>query len=251
MKRKLPSSPAAVLTAMALLAPSSARADWELWTPVELRVPVLRTPTPDRGRLDWRVIAEARHAGRTEGLQQLFFRTGPLVYLTRFLFVGVHAAFVADALGGAPPIRMEEELRAEVEPTFFGRLGPFTWVSRNRLEYRWRQTYQRLRARSQLRVNYAPQGWRVMPFLQTELLVDLTDTRLSDATLAPSVQPTPGLNQTRSFAGLGLQVLPRVRVDVSFLLRSRLVPGTSPGTFDTTLDQGLWLQLFIDIPPTN
>lgn len=241
----------AALVALAVLGlPSAARADWELWMPVEVRVPVLRAPAQTWGRVDWRIIAESRFSGRTEGLEQLFFRTGPVVYVTPFLFVAAHVSFSADALASAAPVRMEQEVRGELEPTFFGRLGVFTFVSRNRVEYRWRQTFQRLRARTQLRANLAPAGWRVMPFLQGELLFDLTDTRLGGASAA-GVPPTPGLGQVRNFAGVGLQLTPNVRLDVAYLLRVRQVAAVAPGTFDHTLDHGLWLQLFMDVPPLS
>lgn len=236
----------AALAALGTLSlPAPARADWEIWMPVEVRVPVLRAPTPTWGRVDWRVIAEGRFSGRTEGLEQLFFRTGPVVYVTPFLFVAAHATFSVDALAGAAPIRMEQEVRGELEPTLFGRLGDFTFVSRNRLEYRWRQTFQRLRARTQLRANLAPAGWRVMPFLQAELLFDLTDTRTDGA------PPTPGLGQVRTFAGAGLQLSPNVRLDVAYLLRVRQVAAATAGAFDHTLDHGLWLQLFMDVPTAS
>lgn len=241
----------AAIVALAASAPTEARADWEIWMPVEVRVPVLRAPTPTRGRLDWRIIAEPRLSGRTEGLETLFFRTGPVVYVTPFLFVAAHVTFLADALSGPSPIRMEEEIRGELEPTFFGRLGHFTFVSRNRIEYRWRQTFQRLRARSQLRANLAPLGWRVMPFLQGELLFDLTDTRLDDPATAAAVSPTPGLGQVRTFAGVGLQLAPHIRLDVALLVRARPVASSTPGRFDTALDQGLWLQLFMDVPAAS
>ncbi len=240
---------AALAFAAVLSTPSVARADWEIWMPVEVRVPVLRAPTPTLGRVDLRLISEARFSGRTEGLEQIFFRIGPVVYLTDFMFVGAHVSYSADALGGPTPIRMEEEVRAELEPNFFGRLGVFTLASRNRLEYRWRQTFQRLRFRSQLRVNLAPRGWRVMPFLQGEALFDLTDTRRDDPATAASAPPAPQLGQVRTFAGVGLQLTSNVRLDVGFLMRVRQVAGPSVGTFSNTLDEGLWMQLFVDIPP--
>ena len=241
---------AALAALMAL--PATARADWEIWMPVEVRVPVLRAPSPTWGRVDWRFISEARFSGRTEGLETLFVRMGPAVYLTPFLFVAAHVTYLADALGGTAPVRMEEEIRAELEPTLFGRLGPITLVSRNRFEYRWRQTFERTRLRTQLRANLAPQGWRVMPFVQGELLFDLTDTRLDNPATAAAVSPTPGLGQVRAMAGVGLQLASNVRLDVGLLLRSRQVAvASAPGTFAGTLDEGLWMQLFVDIPPAH
>ncbi len=224
--------------------PATARADFEFWVPVEFRVPVLRTPTPTWPRLDWRVIAEARFAGRFNGAEQVFFRIGPVLYVSPWFFVAAHGVVAADALAttAGMPARMEEELRAEIEPTFFGRIGPFTLVNRNRFEYRWRQTYDRTRARVLLRVNLAPLGWRVLPFAQDEILVDVTDSRAANPA---SVPPAPGLNQNRVMAGVGFQLLPSVRLDVAALLRARQVPGQS----DWALDAGPWIQLFVDITP--
>lgn len=242
---------AALALASVLATPSVARADWEVWLPVEVRVPVLRAPSPTWGRVDWRLISEARFSGRTEGLEQLFVRTGPVAYLTPFMFVAAHVTYLTDALGGPAPIRMEQEIRAELEPNFFGRIGVFTLASRNRLEYRWRQTFERLRLRSQLRVNLAPPGWRVMPFVQGEGLFDLADSRSDDPAAAAAVPPTPGLGQLRGFVGAGLQLTSNVRLDVGLLLRSRQVAAATPGELDHTLDQGLWMQLFMDVPTAS
>lgn len=239
---------AAVAAAVVTGAPAAARADWEIWMPVELRVPMLGAPEPTWGRVDWRFISEGRFSGRTRGLEQLFMRVGPVVHVAPFFFVAAHVSFSVDALAGPAPIRMEEEVRAELEPTFSGRAGPFTLASRNRIEYRWRQTFQRTRARTQLRVNLAMPRWRVVPFLQGELLFDLVDTRKDDPATAAAVPPTPGLGQVRSFAGVGLQLAPHMRLDVALLVRVRQVETRTPGVYDSTLDQGLWVQFFMDVP---
>lgn len=237
----------ALLAALACSAPAVARADWEIWLPMEVRVPILRAPSPGWGRVDWRIVSEGRFSGRTEGLEQLFVRTGPVVYVTPFLFVAAHVAYSVDALAGPPPVRMEQEVRAELEPNFFGRLGPITLASRNRLEYRWRQTFERVRLRTQLRANLAPRDWVVMPFVQAELLFDLTDTRPDGP--GTSTPPTPGFNQWRAFAGAGLQLAPNVRLDLGVVVRSRQVAAAVAGDFDRTLDVGPWVQLFVDVPP--
>ncbi len=78
-----------------------------------------------------------------------------------------------------------------------------------------------------------------------ELLFGLTDTCGDNLVTVP---PTPRLNQVRGFAGVGLQVASNVRLDVGFLMRSRPVPAVVPRTFDHALDEGLWLQLFVDVP---
>lgn len=88
-----------------------------------------------------------------------------------------------------------------------------------------------------------------MPFLQGKALFDLTDTRRDDPATAVSAPPAPQLGQIRTYAGVGLQLTSNVRLDVGLLVRVRQVAGASPGTFDSTLDEGLWMQLFVDIPP--
>ncbi|MBL8681770.1 MAG: DUF2490 domain-containing protein [Myxococcales bacterium] len=226
---------------------TDARADFEFWSPIEVRVPIVRTPSPTWPRVDLRLIGEPRFAVRFNGLEQLFFRAGPVVYFTPWMFVGAHGTVLADALvtPAGMPTRLEEEVRAELEPNFFGRLGPITLASRNRLEYRWRQTFQRLRFRTQLRVNLAPVGWVVMPFVQDELLFDLWDTRVSaDAMLPAGVSPTPGFNQNRTMVGVGVQLTSSIRLDVSALVRVRQQPGMA----EWAVDVGPWIGLFVDVP---
>jgi hypothetical protein len=225
------------------LSAQDARADFEPWTPVEVRVPVVSAATPTWPRLDLRVAGEARFASRFNGAETLFLRVGPVLYCTPWFFVAAHGTVLSDALATAPgmPTRMEEETRAELEPTFFGRVGPFTLVNRNRAEFRWRQTFQRVRLRTQLRVNLSPTGWRVIPFVQDELLFDTWDTR---APTTAGVPPTPGLNQNRTMLGVGLQLADNVRLDLGLLLRIRQQPGMS----DWALDYGPWIQLFVDVP---
>lgn len=193
------------------------------------------------------MVFEPRFAGRFNGVEQLFVRTGPVVYFTPWFFLAAHATVLADALSttAGMPTRMEEEARAELEPNFFGRIGPFTIANRNRFEYRWRQTSQRVRLRTQLRVNLAPQGWRVMPFVQDELLLDAWDSRIpADGTLPSGVAPTPGLNQNRTIVGVGFQLSGNVRLDVAMLIRARQQPGMT----DWAVDLGPWIQIFVDAP---
>jgi hypothetical protein len=244
MTARLGSLALAAPLALALLtAPQAARADFEAWSPFEVRVPLVSASAPSWPRLDLRLVGEARFATRLQGASTLFLRVGPVLYLTPWLFVAAHGTILSDALSttAGMPTRMEEEARAELEPTFFGRIGPLTLVHRNRAEFRWRQTFQRVRLRTQLRVNLAPQGWRVMPFVQDELLFDTWDSR--DPTAA-GVAPTPGLNQNRTMLGVGLQVADHVRLDLALLLRARQQPGMT----DWALDVGPWIQLFVDVP---
>ncbi|MFO0558049.1 MAG: DUF2490 domain-containing protein [Polyangiales bacterium] len=252
-KRTLRASSGAAIAAVAVAAAgltasaSASAGDFEVWLPVEIRVPVVQSATPNWPRVDWRMAFEARFAGRYNGAEQIFLRTGPIVYFTPWFFLATHGSLLADALSttAGMPTRMEEEVRAELEPNFFGRIGPFTLASRTRFEYRWRQTFQRIRLRTQLRVNLAPQGWRVMPFVQDELLLDTWDSRIpADGTLPTGVAPTPGLNQNRTMVGVGLQLSGNVRLDVGMLIRARQQPGMT----DWAVDLGPWIQVFVDAP---
>lgn len=247
-KRRLRAGLSAALAAAVMTAGQRASAgDFELWLPIEVRVPVVSNATPSWPRVDWRVALEARFAPRFNGAEQIFLRTGPIVYVTPWMFVAAHGSLLADALSttAGMPTRMEEEARAELEPNFFGRIGPFTIANRLRFEYRWRQTYQRVRIRNQLRINLAPQGWRVLPFVQDEVLLDTWDSRIpADGTLPAGVAPTPGINQNRLMFGVGFQVASNIRIDVGMLVRARQQPGMA----DWAVDMGPWLQLFMDVP---
>lgn len=185
------------------LASASARADGEAWIWLENRVPVVRADRPTFPRTDWRTLADFRLNTRSSGLQQAFFRTGPLFFLTDFLFVGAHGTIYADRL---PTGAFDQEARLELEPNLFWRLGDFTFNERNRGEYRWRESGVRWRYRNQIRVNYAPIGARWIPFFWDELLVDLSGL---------------GVNQNRAQLGLGRMINRTTRVDLGYMVRSR------------------------------
>lgn len=192
--------------ALAAMAPGVAKADGEVWLWSEQRLPLTGSTTAVP-RVSLRVFADVRLSGRSEGLAQAFLRVGPLVHVTPWLFVGAHGTVYADRLASG---QFAQELRAELEPNLFGRVGPFTFNDRNRLEYRYRTTGERWRYRNQLRVNYAPPGARWIPFVWDELLVDLSGD---------------GVHQNRAEIGLGRMLGDRSRVDVGYLFRSRLEAG--------------------------
>jgi hypothetical protein len=64
--------------------------DFEVWLPVEIRVPVVQSATANWPRVDWRMALEARFAGRYNGAEQIFLRTGPIVYVTPWFLIWVH-----------------------------------------------------------------------------------------------------------------------------------------------------------------
>ncbi|MBX3189179.1 MAG: DUF2490 domain-containing protein [Labilithrix sp.] len=209
----------------ALTAPRAARADGEAWFWIENRVPVVRTDTPAFPRLDWRVAADVRFAKRAGGIAQAFLRTGPLLYTTDWMFVGLHGVVYSDRL---PTGAHDQEARVEVEPNFFGRVGDFTFNERNRLESRWRDSGHRWRYRKQLRVNYAPKGAKWIPFMWDEILVDLSGL---------------GVNQNRLEFGLARMLSDTTRLDVGYMIRSR------EDVVGWAHDHILNLYLFIDVVP--
>lgn len=207
------------------LVPASARADGEAWVWVENRIPVVRADVPGYPRVDWRVFADFRMNKRSGGLAQAFFRTGPLVFPTSFMFVGVHGTIYSDRLASGVH---DQEARLELEPNFFGRLGDFTFNDRNRGEYRWRESGVRWRYRNQLRVSYAPIGAKWIPFVWDEVLADLSGL---------------GVNQNRFQVGLGRMLNPTTRLDVGYMIRSR--EDASGWAHDHVLN----LYLFMDVVP--
>jgi hypothetical protein len=220
-----PSAVAALTLVAALLAPALARADGEVWVWTENRLPVVRADEPRFPRVDWRIFTDFRANSRSDGLAQAFLRSGPLVFVTPFLFVAAHGTIYSDRLASG---EHDQEARLELEPNFFGRLGDFTYNDRNRLEVRWRESGERLRYRNQLRVNYAPPGARWIPFVWDEFLVDLSGL---------------GLNQNRFEVGLGRTLGAATRLDVGYMIRSR--EEASGWAHDHVLN----VYLFFDVTP--
>lgn len=214
----------ATVVVATLAAPAPARADGELWLWAETRVPVVRAPRPEFPRVDWRVFTDFRLNTRNEGLHQAFLRTGPLVFATDFLFVGLHGTVYADRQATGA---FGQEARLELEPNVFFRWGDFTFNDRNRGELRFRDGATRTRYRNQLRVSYAPEGARWIPFAWDEVLVDLAGL---------------GFHQNRLEFGLGRMLDPRTRLDVGYLFRSRK---EQPGWAH---DHILNVAIFFDVP---
>lgn len=191
--------------AIALLAPAAAHADQELWLWSEVRLPVA-SAEEFPVRTTFRIWNDVRFSRRRDGLHQVFVRVGPLFDLTPWLFVGVHFTVYADKLATG---EFDEERRGELEPNLHFRWGSFTFNDRNRLEYRWRESGDGFRYRNQLRVNYAPENARWIPFLWDEVLVPLTEG---------------GFLQNRLMGGLGFMTSPSTRIEAGYMFRSREEP---------------------------
>ena len=232
LRMRTPLSPRSLAVAVAialvvavLLPRAEARSDQGAWLWFEYRQPVVGEA--DRfPRLSWRVSLDSRFLADRGGLAQQFLRTGPLVDVTSWLYIAIHGTSFADL---HPDGVGDREYRFELEPTFQGRLGDFTWSDRNRFEYRWRETVQRTRYRNQLRVNYAPVGARWIPFVWNEALIDLS----------------AGYNENRLFGGLARMLAPNIRLEGGYLLRSR---STDDGWAQ---DHVGVLSLFIGWPPAK
>jgi hypothetical protein len=225
MRRSLLRLRLVYLACLALaLAPATARADGEVWLWAETRVPVVRAERPAFPRVDWRIFTDVRMNARNDGLHQSFLRSGPLLFATDFLFVGLHGTVYADRQATGV---FGQEARIELEPNFFFRWGDFAFNDRNRGELRFRSGEQRTRYRNQLRVSYAPKGARWIPFVWDELLVDLAGQ---------------GVHQNRFQTGLGRMLDERTRLDVGYMFRSRKEQGS------WSHDHILNVSIFFDAP---
>jgi hypothetical protein len=191
-----------------LAAPASA--DVESWSWIETRIPLSNGQHGLPHSL--RTWTDARFGGRYTGMGALFLRVGPIWELHPNLFLAVHGT--SYGLQPSPGV-FEQEYRAEVEPNLRGRWGDWVLGDRNRMELRWRPSGAsagpRWRYRNLLRVNYQPLEARWIPFVWNEALIDLSGSLYSE---------------NRAAAGVGYQFNNGVRVDLAYLLRSRLTAGS-------------------------
>lgn len=195
---------AAQLTLLSLfcLSPSIARADDGAWFWVEYRQRLWDAP-PNTPRLSLRLFSDTRFS-TTRGVLQQFLRVGPVFDVTSWFVLAVHGTVYADRQADD---RFQPEARLELEPTFQVQLGPIHLADRNRLEYRWRETVQRVRYRNQLRVRIVKPGWVLQPFVWNEFLFDLS----------------AGFNENRLLMGVGFKLTENITLDLGYQLRSRVV----------------------------
>jgi len=214
------------LAALLLLAfAATARADEGAWVWFEYRQPIIGD-SATLPRLSLRFWSDTRFSAERGGIGQQFVRIGPIFDVTSWFFLAVHGTIYVDRAANGTA---EQEARLEIEPNFVWRLGPLTFSDRNRLEYRFRESVQRVRYRNQIRVNYSPVGAKWIPFVWNEFLVDLR----------------AGYNENRLAAGLGRMLAPNVRLEAAYLLRSRL-----PGA-EWVHDHIGILYLFVGLPPVK
>lgn len=215
------------ITLLGLLLPfaisTQARADVESWNWIEYRLPIVGE-NQNFPKTSLRVFTDARLNARSNGLDNLFLRVGPLVDVTPWMFVGFHGTLLADRLANGD---FEQEVRAEIEPNIYGRFGDFTYNDRNRLEYRMRPTSGKFRYRNQLRVNYAPKDAKIIPYIWDEVLIDLAGEYF---------------NQNRATIGFGIVFNENTRLDLGYILRTRYENQKWEN------DHIALVSLFVDIP---
>lgn len=197
--------PFATLLLGAILAaglPAPAHAGEEAWVGAETRLNL--SDEPKRfPRVALRLVSEARFSNAADGVYFVLFRAGPLLHLADWAFVGLHAT----AIGlRQRDDRFEQQYRLEVEPTFQGTLGQVDWADRNRVELIWHDARPQWRYRNLGRLNFGPTEWNVRPFVWNEVLFDLGAAKF---------------DQNRFSLGAGVRLLPQVRLDAGWVLRSR------------------------------
>lgn len=211
-------------------ASAPARADLEVWTPVEARGSLGPAPgswAPSK----WRAIVEWRQKLDATRGTQVFMRTGPMWEFGGGNFLALHGtASLERPAGPGGPWGLERRL--ELEPNFRFDLPALALnlTDRNRLELR--DTISaglRWRYRNLLRLNYT--GWgAVAPFVWDEVLWDLSGA---------------GFNQNRLSVGLAFVPKAGSRIDVGLLQRLRRADERSPWDADF----GLVLSFFADPGP--
>ncbi len=193
----------AFASALVLGAPP-ARADGQVWTGLESRV----RASDQRGLVPSYVrwVNESRFGGRKDGLSFLLLRLGPMWELHRNVLFNLNGVQLieADRAGVLRP-----ESRIEVEPNLRGRLGPFTSNVRQRMEVRWQRAEATYRYRLQVRLNYQPDGTRIVPYVSSEIFF-LTRARVGEV---------------RSAVGLSFIASEHLRLDFAYVIRPRQFAG--------------------------
>ncbi len=214
----------AIVGVLALIvAPSAARADGEawLWTDHQVR---LVDGTPDVPRTNMRFTTNARLSGRADGLDFGLARLGPVFTIAPWLTTAATGAAVSLRSGGGAFV---QEYRAELDLVPHGVLGDFTFASRNRFEYVWREAGPFTRYRNMVRVTYAPPHAKWIPFA------------FIDVFLRPTTEPH--LQETWAALGLGRVLGGGSRLDVAYMLRAREGNGGE-------VDHVLWMMMFFGAP---
>lgn len=219
---------AAVALALGLagiLPPLPARADDSgAWLWIEGRVPVVRKPLAEAGRIDFRVFGDFETSMRARGANFVQARMGPLFFLTDWLFIAPQASVAATRTAEGS---WQQQAWLELEPNFFGAIGDFVILDRHRGEYRYRDgARDSWMYRNMLRVAYAPEGASVIPFVSDEIWIN--------ATLGQLVE-------NRASIGVGFLASASTRFDIAYMFRSSK-------TSDWGNQHVLSLFVFLDAP---
>ncbi len=219
--RIAPLAVAAGVTAACALSSASARASGEVWVWYEHQVR-LHDPSPALPRVDLRVMSNARFSGRSDGLELMLVRVGPILHAAPWLAVATHATAVASRTATRA---FQQEYRWEIDLVPHFRVGDVIVLDRNRFAYINRPGAPFNRYRQMLQLTYAPKGAKWMPFAFHEMFFPITKPELAETWTA--------LGVGRSVGG--------VRVDLAYMLRARF-----SGSGET--DHVAWLAVVLPVP---
>jgi hypothetical protein len=187
-------------TVLAGLLPARARADGEIWSSFEARLPVSDS-LPLLQKTSFRLISETRFRERSGGLGQMLVRAGLRSEVTDWFSVAAQPALYLERSSEG---RFLQGVRAEFEPTFQVSFGDLELSDRNRIAYRWQTDQNTWYLRSQLRVEYALGA--VTPFVWSEPMFDAVSFEF---------------DEFRFMAGIQVQLSESTNFDVGYLHRVR------------------------------
>jgi hypothetical protein len=189
-----------------LVAPAQARADGEAWVGYEGRIRVHDDEASSIPPTQIRVASEARFNGRSEGLDLLFFRAGPIFNLAPWVSLALH---FTTAAGKGADGTFAPQYRPEGDVVFSYQIGALALFDRNRFEGLLGAPGGVFRYRNMLRADYALGASPLGVFAFNEII-------------AASVTP-PGI-ENRAGVGLRLGPLAGLTLDPGYMLRTRESP---------------------------
>lgn len=183
-------------------------ADTESWNFVENKIK-LTEKSEISPQINLRLLTRSFINTRSEGLGDLLFRIGPTIDIFPWFNISMHG--VLDAYKSSNK-EFIQELRGEIDPTFFNSFGDFYFSDRNRFEFRTKDISNSFGYRNLLRVNYNPQNSNITPFIYDEIFFDLLNRNI---------------NQNRAMIGLGIKINKNTKLDLGYMFRNRYVQTTS------------------------
>lgn len=200
----MPSKPwgASALALAVVLAPWPANADnAELWTQLETRLTLADSPAwaPQA----YRFVTVNFWGPRYPGLGQFLLRMGPIWDVHPNLQLAMN---LVPGIEQNEPGEFLQQVRLEAEPSLRWTWGGMAFNDRNRLEFRWTPSGDRVRYRNQLRAAFVGLNWPWTPYLSDEVFYDATKGVI---------------NQNRALVGLSRSLTDDLRLDASYVLRHR------------------------------